>query len=136
MRKRRRKLSRNLPRPVTGSRRGWETRLPVLTFPVVLGVLHVFLFLGSLAGLLIWRGKSLITMQLLKTAVITKYIFSGFMHLFYCRLMRSQTLGDVSSLEFMRSRRVFEINPEHPIIKDLNVSRSLFSDSILIFFQI
>ncbi|KAG1342139.1 heat shock protein 90-6, mitochondrial [Cocos nucifera] len=37
-------------------------------------------------------------------------------------LMRSQTLGDVSSLEFMRSRRVFEINPEHPIIKDLNVA--------------
>ncbi|KRZ63837.1 Endoplasmin -like protein, partial [Trichinella papuae] len=36
--------------------------------------------------------------------------------------MRSQTLGDVSSLEFMRSRRVFEINPEHPIIKDLNVA--------------
>ncbi|XP_008800616.2 heat shock protein 90-6, mitochondrial [Phoenix dactylifera] len=38
------------------------------------------------------------------------------------RLMRSQTLGDVSSLEFMRSRRVFEINPEHPIINDLNVA--------------
>lgn len=38
------------------------------------------------------------------------------------RLMKSQTLGDVSSLEFMRSRRVFEINPEHPIIKDLNVA--------------
>ncbi|KAG1367037.1 putative Heat shock protein 90-6, mitochondrial [Cocos nucifera] len=37
-------------------------------------------------------------------------------------LMRSQTLGDVSSLEFMRSRRVFEINPEHPIIKNLNAA--------------
>ncbi|XP_010943850.1 heat shock protein 90-6, mitochondrial [Elaeis guineensis] len=38
------------------------------------------------------------------------------------RLMRSQTLGDVSSLEFMRSRRVFEINPEHPIIKNLSAA--------------
>ncbi|KAL5987958.1 hypothetical protein ACLOJK_035720 [Asimina triloba] len=36
------------------------------------------------------------------------------------RLMKAQTLGDTSSLEFMRSRRVFEINPEHPIIKNLN----------------
>ncbi|CAN6470662.1 unnamed protein product [Victoria cruziana] len=38
------------------------------------------------------------------------------------RLMKAQTLGDTSSLEFMRSRRVFEINPEHQIIKDLNVA--------------
>ncbi|XP_078171933.1 heat shock protein 90-6, mitochondrial-like isoform X2 [Carex rostrata] len=38
------------------------------------------------------------------------------------RLMRAQTVGDPSSLEFMRSRRVFEINPEHPIIKSLNVA--------------
>ncbi|CAD5186544.1 unnamed protein product [Musa acuminata subsp. malaccensis] len=38
------------------------------------------------------------------------------------RLMKAQTLGDSSSLEFMRGRRVFEINPEHPIIKDLNVA--------------
>ncbi|CAN6470665.1 unnamed protein product [Victoria cruziana] len=36
--------------------------------------------------------------------------------------MKAQTLGDTSSLEFMRSRRVFEINPEHQIIKDLNVA--------------
>ncbi|KAL0287907.1 UNVERIFIED_CONTAM: Heat shock protein 90-6, mitochondrial [Sesamum calycinum] len=36
------------------------------------------------------------------------------------RLMKAQTVGDPSSLEFMRSRRVFEINPEHPIIKTLN----------------
>uniref|UniRef100_A0A2P2KL09 Heat shock protein 83 isoform X2 n=2 Tax=Rhizophora mucronata TaxID=61149 RepID=A0A2P2KL09_RHIMU len=38
------------------------------------------------------------------------------------RLMKSQTVGDVSSLEFMRGRRVFEINPEHAIIKDLNAA--------------
>ncbi|KAL0320074.1 UNVERIFIED_CONTAM: Heat shock protein 90-6, mitochondrial [Sesamum radiatum] len=36
------------------------------------------------------------------------------------RLMKAQTVGDPSSLEFMRSRRVFEINPQHPIIKTLN----------------
>lgn len=35
--------------------------------------------------------------------------------------MKAQTVGDTSSLEFMRSRRVFEINPDHPIIKNLNV---------------
>ncbi|XP_030460376.1 heat shock protein 90-6, mitochondrial [Syzygium oleosum] len=38
------------------------------------------------------------------------------------RLMKAQTVGDTSSLEFMRSRRVFEINPDHPIIKNLNAA--------------
>ncbi|GAV78358.1 HSP90 domain-containing protein/HATPase_c_3 domain-containing protein [Cephalotus follicularis] len=38
------------------------------------------------------------------------------------RLMKAQTTGDMSSLEFMRGRRVFEINPEHPIIKNLNAA--------------
>lgn len=38
------------------------------------------------------------------------------------RLMKSQTVGDTSSLEFMRGRRVLEINPEHQIIKDLNAA--------------
>ncbi|KAJ4730191.1 heat shock protein 90 [Melia azedarach] len=38
------------------------------------------------------------------------------------RLMKSQTVGDTSSLEFMKGRRVFEINPEHPIIKNLHAS--------------
>ncbi|CAK9180403.1 unnamed protein product [Ilex paraguariensis] len=38
------------------------------------------------------------------------------------RLMKAQTVGDTSSLEFMRSRRVFEINPEHPIIKTLSAA--------------
>ncbi|CAI9106239.1 OLC1v1005352C1 [Oldenlandia corymbosa var. corymbosa] len=41
------------------------------------------------------------------------------------RLMKSQTMGGSSSLDFMRKRRIFEINPEHPIIKTLNdVSKS------------
>lgn len=38
------------------------------------------------------------------------------------RLMKAQTVGDTSSLEFMRGRRVFEINPDHPIIKNLNTA--------------
>ncbi|KAL7102530.1 hypothetical protein ACP275_08G125600 [Erythranthe tilingii] len=38
------------------------------------------------------------------------------------RLMKAQTVGDPSSLEFMRSRRVFEVNPEHPIIRTLNAA--------------
>lgn len=35
--------------------------------------------------------------------------------------MKAQALGDTSSLEFMRGRRILEVNPDHPIIKDLNV---------------
>uniref|UniRef100_A0A0E0B4A4 Histidine kinase/HSP90-like ATPase domain-containing protein n=1 Tax=Oryza glumipatula TaxID=40148 RepID=A0A0E0B4A4_9ORYZ len=38
------------------------------------------------------------------------------------RLMKAQTLGDTSSLEFMRGRRIFEINPDHPIAKDLSAA--------------
>ncbi|KAI8551657.1 hypothetical protein RHMOL_Rhmol06G0202900 [Rhododendron molle] len=38
------------------------------------------------------------------------------------RLMKAQTVGDTSSMEFMRARRVFEINPQHPIIRTLNAA--------------
>ncbi|KAK4758967.1 hypothetical protein SAY87_020268 [Trapa incisa] len=38
------------------------------------------------------------------------------------RLMKSQSMGDPSSLEFMRSRRVFEINPNHLIIQNLSAA--------------
>ncbi|KAK3031981.1 hypothetical protein RJ639_036186 [Escallonia herrerae] len=38
------------------------------------------------------------------------------------RLMKAQTVGDTSSLDFMRGRRVFEINPEHPIIRTLDAA--------------
>eukprot|EP00268_Persea_americana_P061766 TRINITY_DN783_c0_g1_i7.p1 TRINITY_DN783_c0_g1~~TRINITY_DN783_c0_g1_i7.p1 ORF type:complete len:440 (-),score=98.73 TRINITY_DN783_c0_g1_i7:358-1677(-) len=44
------------------------------------------------------------------------------------RLMKAQTLGDTSSLEFMRSRRVFEINPEHTIINNLNIACKNYPD--------
>nr|KJB67079.1 hypothetical protein B456_010G173700 [Gossypium raimondii] len=37
------------------------------------------------------------------------------------KLMKAKALGDTASLEFMRGRRILEINPDHPIIKDLNV---------------
>ncbi|XP_042417887.1 heat shock protein 90-5, chloroplastic-like [Zingiber officinale] len=45
------------------------------------------------------------------------------------RLMKAQTLGDTSSLEFMRGRRIFEINPDHPIVKDLNAACKIDSSS-------
>uniref|UniRef100_A0A7N0TEL5 Heat shock protein 90 n=1 Tax=Kalanchoe fedtschenkoi TaxID=63787 RepID=A0A7N0TEL5_KALFE len=38
------------------------------------------------------------------------------------RLMKSQNMGDTASLEFMKGRRVFEINPGHPIIQNLNAA--------------
>ncbi|KAL1561013.1 heat shock protein 90-6, mitochondrial [Salvia divinorum] len=36
------------------------------------------------------------------------------------RLMKAQNVVDTSSFDFMKGRRVLEINPEHPIIKSLN----------------
>lgn len=45
------------------------------------------------------------------------------------RLMKAQTLGDTASLEFMRGRRILEINPDHPIIKDLNAACKNAPDS-------
>nr|GEV83386.1 reverse transcriptase domain-containing protein [Tanacetum cinerariifolium] len=36
--------------------------------------------------------------------------------------MHAQTVGDSSSMDFMRSRRVLEINPEHPIIQTLSAA--------------
>ncbi|KMZ71217.1 Chaperone protein htpG family protein [Zostera marina] len=45
------------------------------------------------------------------------------------RLMKAQTIGDTSSLDFMRSRRVLEINPNHPIIQNLNVAYNTSPDN-------
>ncbi|XVE85676.1 hypothetical protein DITRI_Ditri17bG0109900 [Diplodiscus trichospermus] len=45
------------------------------------------------------------------------------------RLMKAQALGDTASLEFMRGRRILEINPDHPIIKDLNAACKNAPDS-------
>ncbi|KAL5723986.1 hypothetical protein ACHQM5_007309 [Ranunculus cassubicifolius] len=38
------------------------------------------------------------------------------------RIMKAQSLGDPTSLDYMRGRRVFEINPDHQIIRNLNVA--------------
>ncbi|OMP05867.1 Heat shock protein Hsp90 [Corchorus olitorius] len=38
------------------------------------------------------------------------------------RLMKAQAVGDSSGFEFMKGRKVFEINPEHPIIKEINAA--------------
>jgi len=35
------------------------------------------------------------------------------------RIMRAQTLGDARAAEYMKGRRVMEINPDHPVIKAL-----------------
>ncbi|CAH9131202.1 unnamed protein product [Cuscuta epithymum] len=45
------------------------------------------------------------------------------------RLMKAQTLGDTTSLEFMRGRRILEINTDHPIVKDLSAACKNAPDS-------
>ncbi|CAK9277663.1 unnamed protein product [Sphagnum jensenii] len=35
------------------------------------------------------------------------------------RIMKAQTLGDTSQMDFMRGQRILEINPNHPIVQDL-----------------
>ncbi|KAL5179453.1 Heat shock protein 90-5, chloroplastic [Glycine soja] len=45
------------------------------------------------------------------------------------RLMKAQALGDTASLEFMRGRRILEINTDHPIIKDLSAACKNAPDS-------
>ncbi|CAI8595585.1 unnamed protein product [Vicia faba] len=45
------------------------------------------------------------------------------------RIMKAQALGDQASLEFMRGRRILEINPDHPIIKDLSAACKNAPDS-------
>ncbi|KAK4260941.1 hypothetical protein QN277_003999 [Acacia crassicarpa] len=45
------------------------------------------------------------------------------------RLMKAQGLGDTASLEFMRGRRILEVNPDHPIVKGLNAACKNAPDS-------
>ncbi|PQQ17068.1 heat shock protein 90-5 chloroplastic [Prunus yedoensis var. nudiflora] len=45
------------------------------------------------------------------------------------RLMKAQALGDTASLEFMRGRRILEVNPDHPIVKDLKAACKNAPDS-------
>ncbi|CAL1383932.1 unnamed protein product [Linum trigynum] len=47
--------------------------------------------------------------------VTNKYGWSGNME----RIMHSQTLSDASKQAYMRGKRVLEVNPRHPIVKEL-----------------
>ncbi|CAN4123007.1 unnamed protein product [Withania somnifera] len=47
--------------------------------------------------------------------VTSKYGWSAYME----KIMHSQTLSDASKQAYMRGKRVLEINPRHPIIKEL-----------------
>lgn len=45
------------------------------------------------------------------------------------RIMKAQAMGDSQQMEFMRGRRILEINPEHPIIRDLKSQSELSPNS-------
>lgn len=47
--------------------------------------------------------------------VASKYGWSAHME----KIMQAQTLSDASKQSYMRGKRVLEINPRHPIIKEL-----------------
>ncbi|KAI5069423.1 hypothetical protein GOP47_0015724 [Adiantum capillus-veneris] len=56
--------------------------------------------------------------------VTSKYGWSANME----RIMQSQTLSDTSKQAYMRGKRVLEINPRHPIIKELRERVALDSE--------
>lgn len=88
-------------------------------------LLPVSWYLESLAGLPTWRGEFGVCISNISIFCFHEItVMDGQMHRsLYYRLMKAQTIGDTSSLDFMRSRRVLEINPNHPIIQNLNVRR-------------
>lgn len=55
------------------------------------------------------------------------------------RIMRSQALGDSRAAEYMRGRRIMEINPQHPIIQGLKSKMDLESrelkDQVVLLFE-
>lgn len=65
-------------------------------------------------------------LKLSQIYLLTTVQWSHVCRLLGCRIMKAQTLGDNSQMEFMRGRRILEINPNHPIIQDLNVSTPIF----------
>jgi HSP90 family molecular chaperone len=44
------------------------------------------------------------------------------------RIMQAQTLADPSKQAYMRGKRILEINPRHPIIKELREKVALSSE--------
>jgi heat shock protein beta len=56
--------------------------------------------------------------------VTSKYGWSANME----RIMQAQTLADPSKQAYMRGKRILEINPKHPIIKDLQQKVALSSE--------
>lgn len=36
------------------------------------------------------------------------------------RIMKTQTMGDSRAMEYMKGKKIMEINPEHPMVKGLN----------------
>lgn len=119
MKKKKRKSNRNLAKLAIGLKNVWGIKLPVFKFLIVWALHHVFLYLGSSVGQQTWNGRGSPSADA-KWHWCDLIICSG-LNWYSCRLMKSQTMGDTTSLEYMRGRRVFEINPEHPIIKNLNV---------------
>lgn len=88
------------------------------------------LYLASLDGLQIWRGESFchwlhkprfVPQSQAVCHMLLHHKAYTIIHSLFYRLMKAQALGDTASLEFMRGRRILEVNPDHPIIKDLNV---------------
>lgn len=118
--------SKSLAALVTGLRNNWVRELLVFKSQTVSEHHLVSLRLASLAGLQIWKGEFTYASQACMFILIcicrSLLDFSVYVcQQTHCRLMKAQNVGDTSSFDFMKGRRVLEINPEHPIIKSLNV---------------
>jgi HSP90 family molecular chaperone len=39
------------------------------------------------------------------------------------RIMKTQTMGDARQMEYLRGRKILEVNPQHDIVRGMKVSR-------------